>query len=139
MYGRSLGPALSSIYVEPIAERDGYELRNTLIDALQSDGDKAGKIYSLRVSLNESSQGIALQNDATITRYNNRLEAHYVLSDMQGHELTSGSQTELSAYNVVQSPYATLTAQQDSTKRAAKDVAERIHLDLGAWFRKQKK
>ena len=139
MYGRSLGPALSSIYVEPIAERDGYELRNTLIDALQSDGDKAGKIYSLRVSLNESSQGIALQNDATITRYNNRLEAHYVLSDMQGHELTSGIQTELSAYNVVQSPYATLTAQMDSSKRAAQDVAERIHLDLGVWFRNRKK
>jgi len=139
MYGRSLGPALSSIYVEPIAEREGYELRNSLIDALQSDGDKAGKAYRLKITLNESSQGIALQNDATITRYNNRLEARYVLSDMQGHELTSGIQTELSAYNVVQSPYATLTAQQDSAKRAAQDVAERIHLDLGVWFRNRKK
>ena len=139
MYGSSLAPALSSVYVEPIAERDGYELRNTLIDALQSDGDKAGKVYSLKVTLNESSQGIALQNDATITRYNNRLEAHYVLSDMKGAVLTSGTQVELSAYNVVQSPYATLTAQQDSSKRAAQDVAERIHLDLGVWFRKHKK
>ena len=139
MYGHSLAPALSSIYVEPIAERDGYELRNTLIDALQSDGDKAGKTYSLKVSLNESSQGIALQNDATITRYNNRLEAHYILSDMKGNVLTSGNQVELSAYNVVQSPYATLTAQQDASKRAAQDVAERIHLDLGAWFRTHKK
>jgi LPS-assembly lipoprotein len=45
----------------------------------------------------------------------------------------------LSAYNVVQSPYATLTAQQDSGKRAAQDVAERIHLDLGVWFRNHKK
>jgi len=139
MYGSSLAPALSSVYVEPIAERDGYELRNTLIDALQSDGDKAGKLYSLKVSLNESGQGIALQNDATITRYNNRLEAHYILSDMKGTVLTSGTQVELSAYNVVQSPYATLTAQQDSSKRAAQDVAERIHLDLGVWFRKHKK
>jgi hypothetical protein len=58
---------------------------------------------------------------------------------MRGNVLTSGTQTELSAYNVVQSPYATLTAQQDASKRAAQDVAERIHLDLGAWFRKQKK
>jgi LPS-assembly lipoprotein len=139
MYGGSLAPALSSVYVEPIAERDGYELRNSLIDALQSDGDKAGKLYNLKVTLNETSQGIALQNDATITRYNGRLEAHYVLSDTLGHELTSGSQIELSAYNVVQSPYATLTAQQDSSKRAAQDVAERIHLDLGVWFRNHKK
>ena len=139
MYGSSLAPALSSVFVEPIAERDGYELRNTLIDALHSDGDKAGKLYSLKVTLNENSQGIALQNDATITRYNSRLEARYTLSDMRGNLLTSGMQTELSAYNVVQSPYATLTAQQDASKRAAQDVAERIHLDLGAWFRKQKK
>jgi LPS-assembly lipoprotein len=135
MYGSSLGPKLASIYVEPIAERDGYELRNSLIDALQSDGDKAGKLYSLKINLNESTQGIALQNDATITRYNTNLEARYTLSDMHGTVLISGIQTELSAYNVVQSPYATLTAQQDASKRAAQDVAERIHLELGVWFR----
>ena len=52
--------------------------------------------------------------------------------------LTQGSQTELSAYNVVNSPYATLTAQQDSARRAAQDMAERIHLELGVWFRKHK-
>jgi LPS-assembly lipoprotein len=139
MYGSALAPQLSSIYVEPIAERDGYELRNTLIDLLQSDGEAAGKAYRLKVMLNESSQGIALQNDATITRYNTTLDARYTLSDTRGNVLTTGSQSELSAYNVVQSPYATLMAEQDSTKRAAQDMAERIHLDLGVWFRQQKK
>ena len=139
MYGKSLAPQLSSVYVEPIAERDGYELRTSLIDALRSDGDPAGKQYRLKIVLNETSQGIALQNDASITRYNNRLEARFTLSDMHGNVLTSGTQTELSAYNVVTSPYATLVAEQDSSKRAAQDVAERIHLDLGVWFRQHKK
>jgi LPS-assembly lipoprotein len=139
MYGSSLAPQLSSVYVEPIAERDGYELRNSLIDVLQSDGDAAGKAYRLKISLNESSQGIALQNDATITRYNNRLEAHYTLSDARGNVLTTGTQSEMSAYNVVVSPYATLVAEQDASKRAAQEVAERIHLDLGVWFRQHKK
>jgi len=140
LYGRaSLAPEMATIFVEPIAERDGYELRNTLIDALQSDGDAGGKAYRLKITLNESSQGIALQNDATITRYNNRLEAHYTLSDTRGNVLTSGTQTEVSAYNVVQSPYATLTAQQDSSKRAAQEVAQRIQLDLGVWFRQHRK
>ena len=139
MYGDArLSPQLSSIYVEPIADRDGYELRNTLIDALQSDGDKAGKLYDLKIVLNESSQGIALQNDATITRYNTNLEVRYTLSDARGNMLTTGTQTELSAYNVVQSPYATLVARQDAGKRAAQDVAERIHLELGVWFRQHK-
>jgi LPS-assembly lipoprotein len=89
--------------------------------------------------LNESSQGIALQNDATITRYNQILEARYTLTDAGGNVLTSGIQTALSAYNVVDSPYATLMASQDSSKRAAMDMAERIQLDLGAWFRRNRK
>jgi LPS-assembly lipoprotein len=139
MYGSALAPQLSTIYVEPIPERDGYELRNSLIDLLQSDGVAAGKAYRLKVNLNESQQGIALQNDATITRYNNKLDARYTLSDARGNLLTSGSQTELSAYNVVNSPYATLVAEQDSSKRAAQDMAERIRLDLGVWFRQHKK
>ncbi|HEX4272440.1 MAG TPA: LPS assembly lipoprotein LptE [Rhizomicrobium sp.] len=139
MYGRTTGPALASVFVEPVAERDGFELRNALIDALQSDGEEHGKAYHLKITLNENAQGIALQNDATITRYNNTLTAHYTLYDTQGKELTSGTQTQMSAYNVVQSPYATQVAAQDSSKRAAQDIAERIHLDLGVWFRQHKK
>lgn len=140
MYGRSnLSPLLASVYVEPIAERDGFELRNRLIELLQSDGQQTGKRYHLRIVLNESSQGIALQNDATITRYNQNLEARYTLTDAGGTVLTSGVQTALSAYNVVDSPYATLMAAQDSSKRAAMDMAERIQLDLGAWFRRNRK
>lgn len=138
MYGSALEPQLSAIYVQPIEDRDGYELRNSLIDLLHSDGTKAGKRYILTVTLNETSQGIALRNDATITRYNQTLTAHFVLTDAKGTVLTDGDQTNLSAYNVAQSPYATLAASQDSSKRAAQDIAERIHLDLGAWFRRGK-
>ena len=53
--------------------------------------------------------------------------------------LTTGTQSELSAYNVVVSPYATLVAEQDASKRAAQEVAERIHLDLGVYFVKHKR
>lgn len=135
MYGSALAPQLSAVFVEPISERDGYELRNQLIDLLHSDGTRAGKHYVLTVSLNETSQGIALQNDATITRYNQTLTAHYVLTDARGKVLTQGDQTSLSAYNVAISPYATVVAAQDSSRRAAQEIAERIHLDLGAYFR----
>jgi LPS-assembly lipoprotein len=138
MYGGQVAPQMAQIFVEPIAERDGFEMRESLIELLQSDGLEAGKKYRLKITLNESSQGIALQNDATITRYNNTLNAKYTLTDAKGDVLTTGTQTEMSAYNVVQSPYATLVAQQDSTKRAAQDVAELIRLDLGVWFRQHK-
>jgi LPS-assembly lipoprotein len=135
MYGGGkVGPELASIYVEPLAERDGYELRNQLIDLLGSDGREAGKAYMLKLTLNELSNGVALQNDATITRYNDTLTASYVLTDAQGKQVTSGSQTSLAAYNVSNAPYSTLAVQQDSDRRAADDLADRIRMDLGAYF-----
>jgi len=138
LYGNNTAPQLSSIFVEDIAERNGFELRTRLIDILDSDGMQTNKRYRLKVTLSESSQGIALQNDAAITRYNNRMEARFVLSDAGGKEVYRGTQSELSSYNVVQSPYATLAAEQDSGKRAVQDMAERIRLELAVWFRRQK-
>jgi LPS-assembly lipoprotein len=138
LYGDAkLEPQLSSIYVEPVAERDGYELRNTLINLLGSDGRETGKVYHLRIALVETNQGVALENNATITRYNDTLTVNYTLSDAKGTEVTHGTQTSLSSYNVVSSPYATLSAQQDSDKRAAQDIAERIRIDLGDFFRRR--
>jgi len=139
LYGDvKLAPQLSSIYVEPIADTSGYELRNSLIDLLRADGAEGSKAYHLSVSLSDSSQGVALQNDAAITRYNDTLTANYVLTGADGKEVTSGSLTSLSSYNVATSPYATLAARQDSDKRAAQDLAQRIALDLGVFFRKSR-
>ena len=138
LYGDArLEPQLSTIFVEPVAERDGYELRNSLINLLGANGQQAGKIYRLRLILNETNQGVALQNDATITRYNDTLTVTYTLSDAKGAEVTHGTQSSLSAYNVVASPYSTLSAQQDADKRAAQDIAERIRIDLAAFFRRK--
>jgi LPS-assembly lipoprotein len=135
LYGDArLEPQLASIYVEPVAERDGYELRNTLINLLASNGESGGKAYRLKLNLTETNQGVALQNDATITRYNDTLTVSYVLSDAKGTEITHGTQTSLASYNTVNSPYATLAGQQDADKRAAEEIAERIRLDLGVYF-----
>jgi len=138
MYAPGLIPQLASVYVEPMAERDGYELRNTLIDLLGSNGVMAGKRYRLTIHLTQTSRGVALQNDAAITRYNNTLDAEYTLTDMSGTAVTTGSQTSLSAYNVADSSYAALTAQRDSSRRAALAIAERIRLDLAAFFRQRR-
>jgi LPS-assembly lipoprotein len=139
MYGDSqLEPQFKSIYVEPVADRDGYELRNSLIDLLGSDGQPAGKVYHLRLTLNETNRGVVIENNTTnISRYNDTLTVNYTLTDAKGTEVTHGSQSSLSSYNVATSPYATLSAQQDSDKRAAEDIADRIRLDLGAFFRRR--
>jgi LPS-assembly lipoprotein len=137
----AMSETLSSIYVEPVPERIGYELRNTMIDLLDGPGTASGASYRLKLALSETTQGIALQNDATITRYNDTLTVTYELSDMAGHVVTRGTETGLSAYNVLPSApnanYGTLAAQQDADKRAAQDIAERIRFDLNVFFVKR--
>jgi LPS-assembly lipoprotein len=136
-----MSATLSSIYVEPVPDRIGYELRNTMIDLLDGPGTAGGASYRLKLALSENTQGIALQNDATITRYNDTLTVTYELTDMGGNLVTKGMETGLSAYNVLPSSasanYGTLAAQQDADKRAAQDIAERIRLDLNVYFAKR--
>jgi LPS-assembly lipoprotein len=136
-----MSATLSSIYVEPMPERLGYELRNTMIDLLDGPGTPSGAAYRLKLALSENTQGTALQNDATITRYNDTLTVTYELTDMAGRVVTKGTETGLSAYNVLPSSsnanYGTLAAQQDADKRAAQDIAERIRLDLNVFFVKR--
>jgi LPS-assembly lipoprotein len=129
---------LATIYVDPIGQqRLGYELRNTLIDLFDSSGHPSENAYRLRVTLSQKSQGVAVQNDAAITRYNDTLTVKYELTDMKGALITQGTETGLSAYNVVASPYATLTAQQDSDTRSAQDIAYRIRTDLAVFFERE--
>ncbi len=144
LYGGANGgmnATLSTIYVEPVEDKIGYELRNTMIDLLDGPGAPAGAAYRLKLALSQTTQGIALQNDATITRYNDTLKVTYTLTDMSGKVITSGTETGLSAYNVLPSSpnanYGTLAAQQDADKRAADDIAERIRLDLNVYFAKR--
>jgi LPS-assembly lipoprotein len=139
LYGDArLSPRMAAIYVEPVAEATGYELRNSVIDLLGSNGETAGKAYRLTLTVSDSSQGVALQNDATITRYNDTLTVSYVLADNQGKELTHGTLTGLSSYNVATAPYATQSARRDADTRALQDIAQRLSLDLGVYFSRHK-
>jgi LPS-assembly lipoprotein len=127
---------LAAIFVEPIPNRLGYELRNELIDLFDSSGRVSHDAFRLRVTLSQKSEGVALQNDAAITRYNDTLTVHYELTDRFGKLVTSGDESGLTAYNVVESPYATLIAQRDADTRAAYDIAYRIRTDLAVFFQK---
>jgi len=137
----ALGRTLSDIYVEPIADYGvagtGYELRLALLQELNSG--KSGR-YQLKATLSETTQGLALLTNASITRYNDTLTVNYTLTDTEtGKVLKQGTETGLAAFNVIASPYATLIAQQDADKRVAQDIAERMRIELGVFFEQQPK
>jgi LPS-assembly lipoprotein len=143
----SMRQDLGSIYVEPVPDRLGYELRNSLIDVLDGRAQSAGAVYRLRVTLAEKSDAVGVQSQTVgaviqtaITRYNDTLTVEYELLDAAtGAVITNGTETGLSAYNVLSSPYATLVAQQNADRRAADDIADRIRIDLAVFFAQKAK
>ena len=148
MPGGSMQNTLREIYVEPVPERLGYQLRNSLIDRLDGQSEAGGARYRLKVTLTTKSEAIGVQSQITpggvtqtaITRYNDTLRAEFELTDAKsGTVITKGIETGLTAYNVLSSPYATLAVQQDADRRAAEDIADRIRIDLAVWFAQQAK
>ena len=138
----SMRASLGSIYVEPVPDRLGYELRNSLIDLLDARADSGGASYRLHVTVSLKSEAVGVQSQVVgtitqtaITRYNDALTVEYELIDLKTDTaVTRGTETGLSAYNVLSSPYATLAVQQDANKRAADDVADRIRVALAVYF-----
>jgi LPS-assembly lipoprotein len=125
-----------SIYVEPIdGEVAGYEVRNSLIDLLHGTSRPEEAEYRLSITIRQIIQGIAIQNDASITRYNYSLEADYDLTDRKtGKTIKTGSESTIAPYDVVASPYATEVAEHNAQKSGAHDLASRIQVELAAYF-----
>jgi len=130
-----------SIYVDPIpVERLGYQLRNNLIQSLQGVARPDSALYRLKVTTTQGVEGIAVEPDASVTRYNFNMIAHYELSNIHtGAVLCRGTETTLSEYDVVSSPYSTLVAQQAAQQRATEDIANRIRVDLAVYFHNNSK
>lgn len=143
----SLKATIGSIYVEPVPDRTGYELRNQLLDLLDARADAAGAAYRLHLTMSDKSDAVGVQSQpvgavtqTAITRYNDTLTVSYELVDTKTNEtVTKGVETGLSAYNVLTSPYATLVSHQAADKHATDDIAQRIRIDLVVYFRQNPK
>jgi LPS-assembly lipoprotein len=129
---------LSTIYIEPISERIGYDLRNDLLDRLDASSSAASARYRLRLYLRELEEPVVFQPNTAITRYNYTLTAHYdLLPKDVADAVKSGDITAFAAYNVAAAPYlySTVAAQRDAKTRAANDIAERIRVELAVYLR----
>jgi len=94
--------------------------------------------YRLIVTLSENREGLALRRDASVTRYNYVLRATFELRDAATDVVVDkGDARAIAAYNVVDSQFATLSAEQDAETRAARELAEQIRLRLGVGFERR--
>ncbi|MEQ1867961.1 MAG: LPS assembly lipoprotein LptE [Micropepsaceae bacterium] len=125
----------SQVFVEPIPGRQGVHLRNQMMDALTPQGTPSSAAYKLSIKLEDVKEGLAIQSNTQITRYNYRLTAQYELRDtVSGEVLDKGLARAIAAYNVADSQFATQSAERDAQERAAREVGEDIRLRLGLYF-----
>ena len=136
--GGMAGVTLQNVYVEPISDRVGYELRNNLLDLFNATGQADNAQFRLKLSLSETEEAVVLQTNTAITRYNYTLTAHYELIPRASTQAVKmGDVISLTAYNVAAAPflYSTVTAQRDAKNRAANDIAERIRTQIAVYLR----
>jgi LPS-assembly lipoprotein len=87
------------------------------------------------VELEEAKEGLAIQIDNTITRFNLTLTANYFLTDARtGTAVTAGSLRATASYNVLQSDFANVIAERDAQQRAARNVADELKTRLAVFF-----
>ena len=86
--------------------------------------------YALSVGATENAQRLAVQIDATVTRYNYRLIARYYLRDLETQKVIQGRAQAITSYNIVSSQYSTLFAERAAREKAARLLAEEIERDI---------
>ena len=118
---------LKLVTVPPIADRVGQLVRIELTNRLTPTRPVPEPVYQLRVRLNESKSNLAVRKDSTATRANLTVTATYELLRLSDQaRLTDGSVRSVNSYDIVNSDFATLSAEQDARRRAAIDVADGI-------------
>jgi LPS-assembly lipoprotein len=139
MYGGSDGSALqadlSGIDIAPIADRTGQILQQNLSDQL---GGGNGTDYRLEVALEQTDTGSCFRADEDTTRIIIMLTAKYTLRRLSDDTVLLDERARaFSAYDVVESEFATLTTRQDTLRGLAEELSRRISARLAGYFRNQ--
>jgi LPS-assembly lipoprotein len=126
---------LAQIEIAPLGGLVGAYLRNDLLDRLQAEDRPSNPSHRLEVGLSPHLFGSLVEPDASVTRYNYTLRARYRLVDLSNNAVVLEGDTEaMSAYNVVESEYATVVARRAAEERAARVLSDDLSLRLALFF-----
>jgi LPS-assembly lipoprotein len=133
--GADLQADLSGIDIAPIPDRTGQTLQQNLAEQL---GGGQGTDYRLEIQLAQTDTGSGFRADEATTRINIMLAAKYQLRRLSDDKIILQDETKaFSAYDVVESQFATLTTRQDTLRGLAEELSRRIAVRLASFFRNQ--
>lgn len=139
----SIREDMTSVFVRPIKDRIGQDLRNNLKDALDPTGVGSIKKWDLSVKLSKSVEQISVESTSFSTRANLTVSASITLSPSSSfvdlgegipktHKATIRA---ISSYNIVDSDYADIVAQRDARSRAVVSLSDDIRRQVAMWLR----
>lgn len=126
---------LSATKVNLIEDRTGQQLRNALVEEFAPGGAAQSPRYLLDVKLQESKSTLAIRLDETTSRAVLELQAAFTLRRASdGQVLYDGLSRATTSYNVVNSDFATVSAEADARRRAVRVLGEDIKLRVASFF-----
>lgn len=123
---KARGGGVAAIEIAPVKDRVGHIVRNHLIDSLTPRGQPAYPDYRLTLAVEQEKTPLLIQLDDHATRFNLTLRARFALADRGGAVVYRDSARATGSYNVVESGFATVTAERDAAKEAARVLSEEI-------------
>ena len=129
---------LLSVSVKNIKNRSGQILRNTLLNQINPERERAIIKYRLGIKISESKTNLAYRRDMSATRQDLEVIAKYVLTNVKTNEIVLKEETKsISSYDVVESVYATLIAEKDARERNLEVIGDEIYINLVIFFKKK--
>ncbi len=130
--GSSVTASLGDIYIEPVSDRIGQDVRNELIFQLNGGkGQPANANYRMTLSVGASESALGVTPIATAPAYSVTVAATYEVRSTADDKIVLRSTSRQSAsYDRVNQFYANERAQLDAQNRAAALVAQDIRTRL---------
>lgn len=132
--GHALAETLKTIKVEPIPNRMGHYLGDSLIFAFNGTGSAVTPKYRLVVTPTERVQTPLVDTvTGQATSATVLADAHYVLFPIVGEEpVTSGTAFTAASYDRTSQAFANVSAAADAEKRDADSLADQIRIRIAA-------
>jgi LPS-assembly lipoprotein len=136
IYG-SKGTPGTQIEVGIIKDRQGQQLRNFLLDRINPGGPPQSPNYTLTVVLTSGKEFLAFRKSQFSTRVNLNFIAVFNLKGKNQYlgENFSGTSKITVSYNILSSHFATLTAEENASTRAVKELSADISNRIAAFVR----
>ncbi|MBB3860097.1 LPS-assembly lipoprotein [Novosphingobium hassiacum] len=135
----SLARSLSDVGVSPIEGQSGWLVRNALVDRLGAGRQNSQTRYRLDIRLDDKVEGLGQLSNDTITRERRTLRARYQLVDLASGDVvldaTAGSDA---GFDVVNSEYAVIAAEQTALENLSQEVADQIVTRIAVRLRNKK-